>query len=61
MYQENLEFAALQLMEKIGGGFASALAKAWMKADLTNQAKLRHAFGDLLEDYMKKVEAASRC
>jgi hypothetical protein len=43
--------ARLKLMETYGGGFASALAKAWYRADGNNDVGLRQAFGDLLEDY----------
>ena len=42
---------AAQLMEKIGGGFAAALALAYFRADGTNQARILGAFGDLFEKF----------
>ena len=42
---------AAQLMEKIGGGFASALALAYFRGDGTNQARILGAFGDLFEKF----------
>lgn len=41
----------LRVMQKFGGGFASALATAWMKADLENSAKLMREFLDLYTRY----------
>jgi len=46
---------AAQLMEKIGGGFASALALAYFRADGTNQARILGAFGDLFELYRNRA------
>lgn len=40
-------FKSARTMEKVGGGFASAIAKAFFTADSTNAGKLVHAFGDL--------------
>jgi len=45
------EDALIEKMERFGGGFASALAIAWRRADLGNRQRLRLAFGDLLESY----------
>ena len=42
---------AAQMMEKMGGGFAAALALAYFRADGTNQARILGAFGDLFEKY----------
>ena len=42
---------AAQMMEKEGGHFASALAKAYYHADSTNAQRLRCAFHELFEDY----------
>lgn len=50
------ESAAIKLMERIGGGFASALAVAWQKADAQNQWRLRVAFDDLLQEYINKAK-----
>ena len=46
---------AAQLMEKIGGGFASALALAYFRADGTNQARILGAFADLFEVYRNRA------
>jgi hypothetical protein len=42
---------ALELMRRIGGGFAKAIAEAWFKADKQNDVRLTEAFGGMLEDY----------
>lgn len=42
---------ALEAMQRYGGGFASALATAWQRADHDNGARLRTAFPDLLDKY----------
>jgi len=42
-------------MEKIGGGFASALALAYFRADGTNQARILGAFGDLFDLYRNRA------
>jgi hypothetical protein len=49
---------AVKLMERIGGSFASALAVAWQRADLNNQAKLKAAFPELLRDYHEMANIA---
>jgi len=46
---------AAQLMEKMGGGFASALALAYFRGDGTNQARILGAFGDLFEVYRNRA------
>ena len=46
---------AAQMMEKIGGGFASALALAYFRADGTNQARILGAFADLFEVYRNRA------
>jgi len=46
---------AAQLMEKIGGGFASALALAYFRADGTNQALILDAFANLFEVYRNRA------
>ena len=47
----DLKFHALKMMEKFGGGFASALSIAWQRADVNNQYRLEQAFPDLLAQY----------
>ena len=42
---------AAALMQHFGGGFASALAVAYLRADAINQARILGAFGDLFEKY----------
>ena len=46
-----LTHAGQQLMERIGGGFASALAKAYVRADYDNQTRIEHAFPELIQQY----------
>lgn len=53
----DIEREAIELMEQIGGGFASHLARAWRRADLENQRRLKDAFGHLLQEYVKMVES----
>ena len=42
---------AAWIMEKIGGGFASQIAKAYYAADGDNQKRLRQAFPELFTRY----------
>lgn len=49
--QKPTDHDALLAMKKFGGGFASSLAVAWLRADSDNRKRLQDAFGDLLEDY----------
>ena len=44
---------AARLMEKIGGGFAAALAVAYFHADADNQARILAAWSDLFERYRR--------
>jgi len=46
---------AAQMMEKIGGKFASALALAFFCADATNRARILGAFGDLFDLYRNRA------
>lgn len=48
----------LVTMRHYGGGFASRLADAWMRADSMNSARLAEAFTDLLERYRAMAEQA---
>ena len=50
---ESQRYDVLQKMEFYGGGFASALAKAWQRADASNSAKLGEAFDELVRAYAK--------
>lgn len=45
------EIDLLKAMKNHGGGFASALAVAWIRADNGNRHKLRAEFADLLYSY----------
>jgi len=38
-------------MERHGGGFCSALAQAWFKADPSNKRRIESAFPHLLADF----------
>jgi hypothetical protein len=45
------EIETLMAMERHGGGFASHLASAWLRADLANSARLEAVFGDLRRSF----------
>jgi hypothetical protein len=42
---------ALIAMRRYGGGFVSALAEAWIRADVYNRTTLANAFPELLREY----------
>ncbi len=44
---------AAQTMERMGGGFAAALALAYFRADGDNQARILAAFPELFEKYRR--------
>ena len=44
---------AAKTMERIGGGFASALALAYFRADSDNRARMLAAWPDLFEKYRR--------
>lgn len=46
-------------MEEHGGGFVSALASAWFKADPRNQRRIQDAFPDYIDDYAQPLGAHS--
>jgi len=46
----------LEKMELMGGGFASALARAAYKADGINFSKIKNAFPEYWEEYSQFVE-----
>ena len=48
---------AAQMMKQCGGGFASALAEAFFRADLANQARMVGAFADLFAGYRETAAA----
>lgn len=50
MTNEELHEAA-NVMHKIGGGFASAVADAFYRADGHNRKRLLYAFGDLFVQF----------
>lgn len=47
---------AAQMMEKMGGGFASAIAHAYYKADSSNAMRLRLAFYEMFEQHYEMYE-----
>ena len=49
--QADLNHRAVKAMEKWGGGFASALAVAYFRADADNQARMLAAWPELFERY----------
>ena len=44
---------AAKTMERMGGGFASALAVAYYRADSNNKARILAAWPDLFEKYRR--------
>ena len=44
---------AAKAMERMGGGFASALALAYFRADSDNQARILGAFPELFEKHRR--------
>lgn len=54
---EPTKLEVFRLMERIGGSFASALATAWIKADLENQRKIENAFPEFVRDYTEMYKA----
>lgn len=52
--------AAAHNMDRIGGGFASAIATAYFRADSTNKAKLLLTFGDLFSRHALETDETIR-
>lgn len=51
MNQDQQHAAAIH-MKKVGGGFASRLAEAYLYADSWNQRRIYEAFEDLFEKHL---------
>jgi hypothetical protein len=51
--QDELQEIAMSYLPR-EGGFASALAEAYLKADLSNQRRIEGAFGDLFVTAYRK-------
>ena len=47
---------AAQVMERVGGSFERNLALTYYRADLTNAQRLRNAFPEIFEKYLKWYE-----
>jgi hypothetical protein len=47
---------ALIAMRRYGDGFVSALAEAWIRADVYNRQKLAIAFPELLREYAEMAK-----
>jgi hypothetical protein len=50
-------YEAAYEMDRSGGGFASAIANAFFRADGDNQKRLLAAFGDLFEKFNQGEQA----
>ena len=48
---EQALYKAAYAMDREGGGFASAIANAFFRADTDNRKRLLAAFGDLFEKF----------
>ena len=57
--QANLNHRAAQAMDIWGGGFASALAVAYFRADADNQARMLAAWPNLFERYRQMARRTS--
>ncbi len=57
---QRLTHGGARLMETIGGGFASALAVAYQRADSGNRARIEAAFPDLIERYNTLADTEAR-
>jgi hypothetical protein len=55
MNQEQRHAAAIH-MQKVGGGFASRLAEAYLYADLGNQQRIYEAFEHLFKKHLPTEE-----
>ena len=53
---EEQNHRAARLMQKLGGGFASALAVAYFHADADNQARMLAAWPELFERYRRMAQ-----
>lgn len=60
IHDAGVKIQVLELMETQGGSFASCLAKAWKRADLSNQARLMKAFGDLYREFEGELNSRNR-
>jgi hypothetical protein len=47
---DDKNFLAANYLQQYGGGFASALAIAWFKADSRNQRRILSVFQDLFDE-----------
>jgi hypothetical protein len=57
MNQDQQHAAAIH-MRKVGGGFASRLAEAYLYADGGNQYRIYEAFGHLFKRHLPKEETS---
>lgn len=53
---KDADLNTITAMSRFGGGFASALANAFLKADAYNFRRLKEAFPDMWEEYEKKAK-----
>ena len=56
----NNDHRTLEAMERYGGSFASAIARAACHADHMNYQRLKSAFPDLWRDYAEMAEQIER-
>jgi hypothetical protein len=45
------KLATIRAMKSLGGGFVSALAEAWLRADEDNSKRIQDAFPDYVAKY----------
>jgi hypothetical protein len=51
------KIAIFRTMSRYGGGFASAVAEAWLRADPYNRETIEKAFPDLVREYRDMAES----
>lgn len=50
------KYAAVRLMQQIGGSFVKALAEAYRRADAQNAARIEGAFPEIFADYAERAK-----
>lgn len=51
------KISVFRTMSRYGGGFASAMAEAWFRADPYNRETIEKSFPDLVREYRDMAEA----
>jgi hypothetical protein len=54
------DLATVDAMIRFGGGFVSALGKAWIRADADNARRLRAAFPEYWQQYQDLAQTKAK-